>query len=636
MRLTFCPGGFCCGLSPPFPGRARTVVHLRTGASFLSEGEAARYNCRAMASGAAHIEPPAAPLGTLALDQVRWEATDLGRRLLGDGDGRPVHPAFDGAAEPIKSNPLRQIYRVMVGPAAQPHAECFLKRYDESSIEGRLKRLLRGPAALVEWRHTRYAERAGVSVPTPLAYGVAPTVSYLLTASCLPAVNLDEHLTAAGWTEPVAEALARLLAATHSAGILHRDLHAGNVLCRPGDGPDGQPRMWLLDLQKADIGRRLSAGRIVHNLSAMVSGLRAWAAPEQLADLLGRYLALAEEGAVARLGRLARPDRFVAAVVRAAGRHADRLLRSRDRSILRSTRYFSRIRGPGSWRGHAFLQRRRGRPAEPGPTAARLVFTRAEWEAALSDPRSLIHPGDIPDGEVVKLSETGAVIRRTLRVGSLTLTVFVKHHVSRRRFFGRIIDVVRKSRGVRAFHIGHMLLAREVPTALPLACLERRFARVLGESILITEAVPDSVHLERFVIERLPRMPAGDRARVRQALARQVGRSIARMHRAGWVQRDMKAPNVLVQCDGPERVRVTFIDLDGLRTGRRDELRPLARLNDGLWSTSGVTLSDRMRVLRAFLGEQGDAKFAWRAILRATLARRRARGAQEIAPPQAL
>ena len=559
----------------------------------------------------------------MVIGRVRWQANAQGLTVLEALAGEGIDPArYPGL--PVKENPLRSIYRLATTLDDRP-AECFIKRYNESSLEGRVKRLLRGPAASIEWRHTRYAEAAGVPVPPPLACGVASGVSYLLTRSCLPAENLDIYLERAEWTEATGRSLARLLATTHAAGILHRDLHAGNVLCRPAPDATGEPTLWLLDLQKVRLrrgpgGRPLSPRAVAGNLAVLVAGLRPWVGQDQLGQLLADYLGASQTIEAHWLA--VDPGLFIESVQRAADRHVAAQLRSRDRAILRTGRYFAKIRGPGLWRGGMFLRRRRPLPNSPAST---LQFSPQNWLALLSDPASLISDQVGPGEQVVKQSEAGLVARRVFTIGPHRVVVFVKHYRWRRRW-AAVADLFRKSRARRAFKVGHQLLARDVPTALPLAHLERRVGRVLIESILITEAVPDSMHLEQFVTRELANLPEAPRVHVRQMLARELGRAIARMHRAGWVQRDMKAPNVMVQYDpGEDHCRITFIDLDGLRPGPRDRFRPLVRLNDGFFAATAVTLSDRLRVLRSYLGDANGWKGPWRTIHQATLARRRSR-----------
>ncbi|MCG3181693.1 MAG: 3-deoxy-D-manno-octulosonic acid kinase [Phycisphaerae bacterium] len=571
--------------------------------------------------------PAGGDLHELQIDSVRWLATPLGARVLRSPRREWARP-LELAVSPIKENPLRQIYRFTAAIEGGPTG-CFIKAYNESTPEGRMKRLLRGPAARTEWKHTRHAELAGVSVPPLLAFGVGPGVSYLLTESCLPAEDLDDYLDRAGWNGALGAALARLLVSTHAAGVLHQDLHAGNVLCRRGDEA-GEPRLWLLDLHKAMIPgrmrpRRLRRGAVIRNLAMMVAGLRGWAGDEQLARMLRMYLELGGARLVDATDEEA-ASAFLDAVSQAADRHAAGLLRSRDRSILRHNRYFAPLRVAGKWEGHVFLRRRR---AVERSVASGLTFTEADWAKALSDPAALISPHVGPGEEVVKYSENGIVSRRLLQVGPHRIEVFVKHYAWRRRL-AVVADLFRMSRARRTFKLGHQLLARDIPTALPLACLERRVGRLLIESILITEAIPESTHLERFTMVRLALLEEELRTRLRQSLARQIGSVIARMHEAGWVQRDMKAPNILVQLDPRTgENRIVFIDLDGVRPGRLDLFRPLVRLNDGLWGVVSLTRTDRLRVLKNYLGGQGDWKKSWEAVRRMTLNRRRARGDRE-------
>jgi tRNA A-37 threonylcarbamoyl transferase component Bud32 len=416
----------------------------------------------------------------------------------------------------------------------------------------------------------------------------------------------------------------RAAATTHSAGLLHHDLHAGNILFRAGDSP----RMWLLDLQRAKFHRRLTRRQIVDNLGMFVAGLSAWLDEGQIEQLLHDYAAFSplpesaiehraseQEALHSPNAQCPIPDArsLVADVHAAAARHDAAQLRSRQRDILGNGRYFARVRLPGGWSGHVFLRRRR-QQADPGSLAGGLVFSIEQWQAALSDVARLID-GPCGPGERIHRDKPGArVARRSLQVGPHRLDVFVKQRL--RRPLAALLDAGRGTRARAAFRQGHRLLMRGLPTPLPLACLVRRRAGVPIESVLITEAADDGVSLHKFVRDQLPLLPAGEQARVRQDVARQIGRAAATLWRTGLVHRDLKPSNILV-CHRPgQRPGVLLIDLDGLRHSLGVRSRALARLAEAADELPGVTRTDWFRLVREFYESDSDANALCRRMVR--------------------
>lgn len=418
-------------------------------------------------------------LQPVRLPGVDWLATGAGRQLL-DAQGDLIARTLAGQGSlPVKTNPLRQVYYLA-------REGVYLKRFDESSAAGRIKRLFRGPAARIEFARIRRAEAANVPVPSPLACGVMPGASLLVTASCQPARNLNGWLDEHGWDEQASAVLVELLLSAHAAGLLHDDLHAGNILYRR---EVADSRMWLLDLQRSRFRAKPSTREMVANLAPLAAGLAAWASPEQLERLLADYHARAQ----AREWVLPAPEQFIAAVRAEAKRHDARQLRARVRSILRTNKYFARVELPGGWSGHVFLRRRRQRTA-PGSIAAGMILEVRDWLVALADVA-----GDALPGVVSKKSEgpltlggnpaelVEAETSRAIKVGKQSLSVVVTRHAGPSGL-ARLVSVVGGSPARRAFRDGHRALLLGQPGLLPLACLEHRFCGVLLESVLICES----------------------------------------------------------------------------------------------------------------------------------------------------
>jgi hypothetical protein len=97
-----------------------------------------------------------------------------------------------------------------------------------------------------------------------------------------------------------------------------------------------------------------------------------------------------------------------------------------------------------------------------------------------------------------------------------------------------------------------------------------------------------------------------------------MARSVRQLEQRGFTHRDCKAQNVLVVTE--PRLKLIWIDMDGLRlTGtpsRARRLKTLARLNVSLMEAPGLTRSDRVRFLKAYLCRFGSDPRAWRDVWR--------------------
>jgi serine/threonine protein kinase len=152
--------------------------------------------------------------------------------------------------------------------------------------------------------------------------------------------------------------------------------------------------------------------------------------------------------------------------------------------------------------------------------------------------------------------------------------------------------------------------------------MERRFAGLLLDSIVMTEAIPNSKDFDALLRMDLLHEDARTQRRVKDQLIAELARLIKRMQARGFAHRDFKATNLLVQWD-PERdqpPRLTLVDLDGLvlcrRLSRQERLRPLMRLNVSLDEARLVTRTDRLRFLKAFLTGFYFSHTDWRSLWR--------------------
>jgi len=261
-----------------------------------------------------------------------------------------------------------------------------------------------------------------------------------------------------------------------------------------------------------------------------------------------------------------------------------------------------------------------------GSWAADQTFTLEQWMDVLGDPGPDALLADDTD-EIAKNSKSSLVVRRTLRLGEVEVDVFIKRH--RRKYWWKLlVDCFRPSRAVRAFRLGHALLTRHIPTALPLVALERRVGPFLTDSILITETVR-WIRLDQFLPIYLgaepmtdPKLTADQRHQLAQEVLWQMGRVLQRLHDNRFSHRDLKASNMFVRWKPGYSPDIVLIDLDGLRTVRRLTMRQrfqgLMRLNVSLLKCPAVSHAGQLRMLLGYLRRPGSGRINfkpyWRAI----------------------
>ncbi len=557
-------------------------------------------------------EGPGPSSGNLAVDTFPAMADSAtedksSRLILADEQAAgSVREALDELCRPdletwqrVKENPSRTVYRGWLGDQ-----EVYLKHFHNRSLSHRLGRRLGFSDAERELRFARYLSGQGIETISAIAAMCGRESEWLLTRAVQPAEPADQWhpRQLAGGRDGQRQvrlatvALAKAIGRMHAAGVVHQDLHAGNILIRTG----GRPQPVLMDLHRARRRRRLSRGVRARNLAQLFHDRYDWTTRSQRLRFLKHYLeASAAEGSL---------KGWAVLIESLAAGHTRRQLRQRDRRVFGSNRYFSPIRLPAGWRGHVVLASKR---KMAGSKAAELEFDLASWVEALRRPDELFTG---PDVAMVKDSPSSLIVRRKLRVAGQELDVYLKR--SRRKWWWKIlVDCFRKSRAVRAFGLGHDLLTRRIATALPLAALERRRGRLLLDSILITEAI-ESPSLGDFVQTWLGTGPpqgapldrAGQNELAREVLW-QLGKMVQRLHDNHLAHRDLKSTNILVRWTSGSTPDVVLVDLDGLRrkfllTTRR-RYQGLMRLNVSLLKCPAVNRAGRLRMLIGYLRRPG-------------------------------
>jgi tRNA A-37 threonylcarbamoyl transferase component Bud32 len=153
-------------------------------------------------------------------------------------------------------------------------------------------------------------------------------------------------------------------------------------------------------------------------------------------------------------------------------------------------------------------------------------------------------------------------LRNVWRVTLPTLDFYVKHVKPTTR---RAVQLV-KTDSIRAeFERGREIARRGVSTPEPLAV----GTNISGpaSSYLLTRTISDAVSLDTFLEAMLPAVAGARHARLRQRVARALGRFLARMHDAGVTHRDLHPGNLLIRVRPNEESELWLIDLHAVRLG---------------------------------------------------------------------
>jgi tRNA A-37 threonylcarbamoyl transferase component Bud32 len=544
----------------------------------------------------------AAALADGRVGGVRWQvAPEWEDLLIGPRGLRLDDWLSDGRVQIVKHASHRTVYRVDL-----PQRTFFLKHYRVLALLNAATHLLRGSAARREWRNALEVRRRDVPTVTPIALGEhyrgglvrdSYFVSEAIPDSCTLERYADECLPkVAPAQQPrlrrrIALALAKLCAAAHTAGVYHTDFHRGNVLVglNTVETPQGLPQLHLIDLPKMWFSRSLSWA---HSRDSLAMFAAAWLDRSTRSERWRFFRAYLDARPELEL---VDPAAAAAQIVRRSRAHAQRIFRDRDKRSLRTNRDFYRVKSSNG-AGYAVRD-----------------LARRDLAALLDDPD---RPMTAPGSQIIKESLGSYVVRTQFVLDGRATTAAYKR-ARYRSWRKALLAVFRRSRSLRAWHLGHALRERGIDIARPVCVCEPHSGWLRWQSYLATQWI-DGDHLHDF-LRRAQASSPDQRRRMTRDCAIVVGRLLGRMHAWNIGHRDLKAANLML-AQGQGRLSAYLIDLDGVRVVRRlserRRARNLARLATSMEAHPWVTRSDKLRLLRAYLAvsplDERDWKWFWR------------------------
>ena len=166
----------------------------------------------------------------------------------------------------------------------------------------------------------------------------------------------------------------------------------------------------------------------------------------------------------------------------------------------------------------------------------------------------------------------------------------------------RVRRLLRPSKARVEFDMVNAAAHRGIPTIYPLALAEQETRIGSGESILVTQSLEDCIPLHYFLAAVLPKLPEPRASRLRQTMAVELGKLVARIHDAGILHHDLHAANLLARVAPDDRVQLFVIDLLAVNIGPpldwKKSRENLVMIN--CWFSYRVNRADRLRFWKAY------------------------------------
>ena len=469
----------------------------------------------------------------------------------------------------VKASAVRQVYRLEL-----PDATFYVKRHVGRGVVQRVKGLLRGSPARIEYRASRYTTEHGVPAIQIAAYGkanegnaglVSWTVSpalegaRTLAAAYRGASALADRPARRSAVADLTESTARLLATAHEAAFLHPDNHPRNILVQRA--ADGKTACLFVDLYGARCGRVVSDSEAARSLAALDMWFAGRASRTNRLRFLRSYCAWRNK-----------PRRALARLVSGSvRRHARTLYRKRDRRIGRNNAYFA---------------------AFDLPDGRRAAFTRRFRNLAELLP--VVTPQADPEEWKRRLTEEAHGSCEALDLPGQSCGVVAEDFFAPSWLSG-LIWCLLGSPAWRRYRTACQAVNRDIPIAAGLACICSRHSGIVDRASWLMLRPCGSEPLVRWLKKRS--------GRARHRVLEDVGRLVTETADKGLGLRRLDVSRLEVASSAEEDAVVFWAGVEGVSlSSSTSEPAALCMLTDLARSVqllTSVQRTDQARVLRA-------------------------------------
>lgn len=364
-----------------------------------------------------------------------------------------------------------------------------------------------------EWRGLSLLQKRGLSAPTPLFFGktengnLAMVIEKIVDSSTV--LDVFNKATSLATKLDLLGLVCKELANQHSKGVLQKDLHLGNFLLQ-------KEKLFAIDTaQMCFLSRKVSRIQVISQLALLASILSEENAEE--------ITSLCEQYAVARSWKFTPVDMIVFWKKLAANRKHS-IKKSLKKCLRTNKRHIQTVK----YDHHA--------------VARRDFFEKVDFTEFLQNIDELMQ-----DGRILKDGNTCFVSRVSLAGEE----VVIKRY-NCKGIIHSVRHTLKRSRARRNWLHAHHLGMLNIPTAKPLAFIEKRRSLIVYKSYFVTEYV-DGQKLSVFLQDN---SLLEER---RLGMVKKVIELLDKLSKHRITHGDLKHSNILV-VDG----KPTLIDLDSM------------------------------------------------------------------------
>jgi len=223
------------------------------------------------------------------------------------------------------------------------------------------------------------------------------------------------------------------------------------------------------------------------------------------------------------------------------------------------------------------------------------VISADDWKAVLKGLENLLESPK----KVLKSDGSTTVAIYDLDISGKIIPVVIKSHI----FKPSIKNIICRSfrdKSFRNFLTADKLCDNQIPVIFPLAALKQKQGLSTIKSVYVTEYSVNSSNLHDFISDNLSNSSPDVRSfEIKKQLGSQIAAIFAGLDKAGLWHRDAKAGNFLVTCKSQTDLKVSLVDMDGIKRNvfRTDNkrYRGLAKLASTLNFSGAINMTDYLR-----------------------------------------
>lgn len=451
---------------------------------------------------------------------------DLGKRTAHN----ITHVSFHETESVRKINNKRETLKVRLS-----HEIYYVKIFRYPGLLSKVFAAVRSKGKY-EFRLAGILNRSGITVPQCVAYGSCQRFGfvvkeYFITREVVGSQTINDFFLHRFKTFPrkkkkiIIRYLAGFIKKIHEQGILHSDLHAGNILIKEFDD---HYSFYLLDLSEAKMKIALQASDRYSNLALL--NLNFFMRVEKSL----RYYFFKQYS-----GNMKSPGERRAAIRKIENLTLTRaldLLEKRKKRCVQNNKAF-RVQKYGNM----------------------VICSKRERDL----PQKLVEsPDTYLTGHGNKnILKNGNTVRAAKVIVDDYPPLFLKRY-NYQGVFHATKSLVRKTRARKVWIHGNAFQLRGIPVAEPIACMEQKKGLLVYTSYFLADFIPNCLTLHTVMMNE-----SGTIEEKKQILLR-LAEQVAHMHTFGCLHGDLKWSNIGIQ-NQSDMILLYFMDLDGSKVRKK-------------------------------------------------------------------